>query len=232
VTATVSPEWDVPQRWPTGKVFFSAFNGKLHCLNQSDLSLQWVTDVRNVDLPHNQPVQTTVAPDPTQAPPAAGWSSPVVVNGRVYVGIGEGENLDVFGFVYCLDANTGKVIWLYCTCQLSNNGNLPNQPNALPAQVVTGPLPSPFIDAGTNPPIHGCSVWSSIAYDAELNQLYCATGNPAPDGALPTLNYSNGLLALDADTGAFRGFVQMRPQSSYRVSDINVDIGGCPYFFY
>src|SRR5712691_8143030 len=87
----------------SGKVYFVGFNAKLYCLNASDLSLVWVTDLRNRDLAHNQPVQTF---DPgsdinNEPPPAAGWSAPLVVNGRVYLGIGEGENPDLNSFVFC-----------------------------------------------------------------------------------------------------------------------------------
>ena len=40
-----------------GKVYFSAFDGKLYCLDQNDFSTPlWVTDLRYADMPHNQPV--------------------------------------------------------------------------------------------------------------------------------------------------------------------------------
>ena len=70
----------------------------------------------------------------------------------------------------------------------------------------------------------GCSVWGCIAYDAKLNRLYCPTGNGVPDGVLPTPGWSNGLLALDAVSGAFKAFYQVPPESNYRDSDIDIDI--------
>src|SRR4051812_40680282 len=83
----------------TGKVYFVAFNAKLYCLNAGDLSPVWVTDLRNRDLTHNQPVQTfDPTADPIETPPAAGWSAPLVINGRVYLGIGEGENKYINSF--------------------------------------------------------------------------------------------------------------------------------------
>src|SRR5689334_22408625 len=39
-----------------GRVYFGAFNGKFYCLNQDTLELEWVTDLRNEDLKHNQPI--------------------------------------------------------------------------------------------------------------------------------------------------------------------------------
>ncbi len=213
-----------------GKVYFSAFNGKLYCLDQETLKPLWITDLRHSDLAHNQPVSNTLLWNAGD-PPAAGWSSPVVVNGNVYVGIGEGENPALFGFVYCLDAQTGNVKWIYCTCQF--NQGVPNAPNVLPPAVLfqQTPPPPPFSIGPVNPAIRGCSVWSSIAYDASLNRLYCATGNPNPDGVLPTNGFSNGILSLDAATGAYRGFFQAPAESSYRATDSDVDFGGSPTVF-
>lgn len=211
------------------KVFFSAFNGKCYCLSAQDLTQLWVTDLRNADLAHNQPV-TNVAPG---GPPAAGWSSPVVaqeiLNGCVYVGMGEGENPGLYGFVFCLDMTTGDVNWIYCTCQFIDG--VPNAPNVLPPSVVRGALPPGFSAAPANPPYLGCSVWSSIAYDARLGRIYCTTGNPVPDSELPSKGFSNGLLALDATYGTYRGFFQALPESSYRSSDVDVDFGGSPVLF-
>jgi outer membrane protein assembly factor BamB len=212
-----------------GMVYFSAFNGKLYCLSADNLKLLWVTDLRHADAAHNQPV-TNVSPG---APPAAGWSSPVVavdiLNGCVYVGIGEGENPGLFGFVFCLDMTTGNVIWVYCTCQFEEG--VPNRPNVLPPAVVQGDLPPGFTAGPVNPAIRGCSVWSSIAYDDRLSRLFCTTGNPSPDSTLPSKGFSNGILALDATTGEFRGFFQALAESSYRATDVDVDFGGSPVLF-
>jgi outer membrane protein assembly factor BamB len=210
-----------------GKIYFSAFNGKLYCLDQETLLPLWITDLRKADAEHNQPVSNTLG-DPGD-PPAAGWSSPVVVNGKVYVGMGEGENPALFGFVFCLDGKTGDVIWIYCTCQFVDGA--PNQPNVLPPGTVQEPLSAPFSAGPVDPAIRGCSVWSSIAYDAHLNRLYCATGNPVPDTVLPTKGFSNGILALDAATGEYQGFFQPPPESSYRSTDNDVDFGGSPVLF-
>ena len=37
-------------------VYFGAFNGKFYCLNKDTLEQVWVTDLRNEDLAHNQPI--------------------------------------------------------------------------------------------------------------------------------------------------------------------------------
>jgi outer membrane protein assembly factor BamB len=211
-----------------GKVYFVAFNGKFYCLDQGTLAAVWITDLRCADPLHDQPVANTLGMDQGQAP-VAGWSSPLVVGDRVYTGIGEGENPFAYSFVYCLDAATGDVVWLFCTNQFVSGQA--NQPNQVPAAVVDGTPPPPFTVVDTIPVTLGCSVWGGIAYDATLNRLYCPTGNPSPDGALPTPGWSNGLLALDATAGDFLGFLQFPPESSYRPSDIDVDVGGAPTLF-
>ena len=208
-----------------GRVVFTAFNGRLYCLSESDLRLQWVTDLRYADLAHNQPVTNDFG---GSHPKAAGWSSPVVCGDRVYVGMGEGENSKLYGFVYCIDANTGDVIWIFCTCQFEPGR--PNQPNEVPADTVAE-LPEGFTTFGGKIWAKGASVWSSIAHDPELDQLYCATGNPVPDGALPTPGYTNSVVVLRASTGEFLASVQIPAESSYRPSDIDVDIGGSPTIY-
>lgn len=211
-----------------GRVYFSAFNGKLYCLAQSDLRLEWVVDLRYADPEHAQPVTNDLGAE-QGLPPAAGWSSPVAVNGRVYVGIGEGENPFLYGFVYCLDAKSGRVEWIFCTCQYEAGRD--NRANELPAETVPSGAPHGYTVFHHQPVVKGCSVWGSIAYDAALDRLYCPTGNPVPDSELPSKGYSNGVLALDARTGDFVGFRQFPASSSYRVTDIDVDVGGSPTVF-
>lgn len=215
-----------------GKVYFSAFDGVLYCVDAATMTLTWKTNLRWEDPAHNQPIRNVR--NYGQMPPtpqAAGWSSPVVANGKVWVGMGEGENPDLYSFVYCLDAASGNVIWIFCTCQYVSG--VDNQVNVLPADFIGGPVNPPFttyLPTG-GPVTKGCSVWSSIAYDPDLDRLYCSTGNPVPDSALPSAGYSNGVLVLTASTGAFVKFIQFPWQSSYRPSDIDIDVGGAPTLF-
>lgn len=205
-----------------GNVYFSAFNGQVYCLDQQTLALKWNVDLRYADLAHNQPVTN----DFKSSPKCSGWSSPAVVNGRLYVGVGEGENPDLYGFVYCLDANTGNVIWIYCSCQYVTGTN--NAPNQLPQETIKNGLPAGFTTFDGQPVAKGASVWSGIAVDPDLDAVYCATGNPQPDGELPTAGYTNSVLVLSASTGAFKACIQIPAETSYRPSDIDVDIGGAP----
>jgi len=215
-----------------GKVYFSGFDGKVYCLNQGDLTLAWVTDCRYADMAHNQPVTNDFPNGNNTVPPmakASGWSSPLVVNDRVYVGIGEGENPYLYSFIYCLDANTGNVIWIFCTCQFEYGQD--NQPNQLPLETIRQELPAGFTTYPYQPVAKGASVWSGIAYDPDLDQLYAASGNPQPDGELPTPAWTNGVIILNGTTGKFLNFIQIPAETSYRPSDIDVDIGGAPTLY-
>jgi len=203
-----------------GKVYVSSLDGKLYCLDATTLSPVWVTDLRHADPAHNQPV--------THAVNAEGWSSPLVVNGKVYVGFGEGES-NTFGYVYCLDASTGNVLWLFCTNLFA--GVTDNAQNVIPASHVgISPLP-PGFSSQPDPLQRGASPWSSCAYDRALDRVYVGTGNAIPDDPLPDPKYSSGVLALHAATGAFAGFFQPAPSDSYRPNDLDVDVPAGPTIF-
>ena len=220
-------------------VYFGAFNGKFYCLNKDTLEQVWVTDLRNEDLAHNQPI-TNINGVGSGYPAAVIWTSPVISSDgkKLYVACGEGENPQMYSFVFCLDPATGNVNWIYCT-NVYCTGKV-NQPNVLPAQAVqTLPPPSGFTVFNGEPIVMGCSVWGAIAYDKDLNRIYCPTGNqqPEPDGnwtdgpvkpELPSPGFSNGLLSLDAQTGEFKAFFQVPFESNYRVSDFDIDIGSAP----
>ena len=208
-----------------GKVYFSGLDGKIRCLDASSFQLLWTTDLRNPSnpaQPANQPVSNPVAET---------WSSPLVVNGRVYVGAGEGES-GAYGFVYCLDAGSGSVIWLFCTNQFAAGTD--NQPNVVPAGATAGGVIPPAyhgFTVGPEPLAKGASVWSSCAYHPGLNRVFFCTGNPDPDAELPNTRYSSGIVSLDAGNGTFQGFFQATRAESYRPDDSDVDVPAPPLLY-
>ncbi len=227
----------------SGRVYFTAVHGKVYCVDAATMTnaepppdALWVTDLKNADPAHNQPCHN---------PNCDSWSSPLVVNGRVYVGCGEGESPATYGFVYCLDAATGNVVWCFCTAKFQNRlaPGSENAPNVIPASIaVSNPLPAWATAAGFS--IHndpssdrstGVSVWSSCAYDATLRRIYVGTGNAQyladNSTALPDRWYGSGLLSLDADTGEFRGFFQPAVDDSYWPGDLDIDVPGSPTIF-
>jgi outer membrane protein assembly factor BamB len=232
-----------------GRVYFGAFNGKFYCLDQDSLNQVWVTDLRNADLDHNQPITNDAAVD--TYPAAVIWSSPVINKdgSKLFAGCGEGENPALFSFVFCLDTATGKVNWIYCTNKFTDTKD--NQPNLLPGVAVgVANLPPGFSTFNDPPIVMGSSVWGAIAYDKDLDRIYCPVGNQQPEPnnnwswdptkdpnpppfkpELPSKGYSNGLLSLDAETGTFKAYFQVPADSNYRSSDIDIDVGGSPVIF-
>ena len=221
------------------RVYFGAFNGKFYCLDKETLKLDWVTDLRNEDLAHKQPI-TNINGVGAGYPAAVIWTSPVIsADGtKLYVACGEGENPQLYSFVFCLDPSNGNVNWIYCT-NLYCTGEF-NRPNVLPKSAVQVlPPPDGFTIFDGEPIVMGCSDWGAIAYDKDLHRIYCPTGNqqPEPSGnwtggpfkpELPSPGFSNGLLSLDAETGEYKAFFQVPHKSHYRESDFDIDIGSAP----
>jgi outer membrane protein assembly factor BamB len=211
-----------------GKVYMTGVHGKVYCIEAATMTASpphpyplWVTDLRSPSMTRNQPVNN---------PSADSWSGPLVVNGRVYVGCGEGESATTYGFVFCLNAETGHVEWLFCTSKFS--GTAHNNPNTIPTAVAASWAATAGFSVVANPPETGSAVWSSCAYDATLNRIYVGTGNSQyPQTALPDQFYGSGLLCLDATTGAFKGFFQPTPDDSYWPGDCDIDVPGSPTVF-
>ena len=194
------------------------------------LELKWSVDLLHTDLAHGQYVDQGLVL-------ASCWTSPLVVNGCVFVGVGRGDDGGPnphdragFGFVYCLDATTGKVLWLFCTNQFQIGQD--NGPNQIPRSLVGVPmLPDPFVSR-PDPPNRGASVWSSCAYDAGLNRVYVGTGNMATGGGgLSGSPYSNGVISLDADSGELKAFFEPTEAAQYRPGDGDQDMAGSPSLF-
>jgi outer membrane protein assembly factor BamB len=211
------------------RVYISTVYGKIYCLDATTFTQLWMTDLKNASQSQNQPINN---------PDGDSWSGPLVVNNRVYVSGGEGESPNPFGFVFCLDATNGHVIWIFCTNKFVNpdSAGSENQPNVIPASAaVSNPLPAWATSAGfslrtgpADPPHKGASPWSSCAYDSVFNRVFVCTGNSRPDNPLPDERYASGLLSLDATTGQFRGFFQPLQSDSYWPGDFDVDVPCSP----
>jgi len=206
------------------RVYISAIPGRVHCLDANTLAELWTTDLRVPSQAQNQPVRQGDADC---------WSGPLVVGGKVYVGCGEGES-GAYGFIYCLDASNGHVLWLFSTNQFAPG--VDNDPNVIPRSVaVSDPLPT-WASAFTlhdDPPQRGVSVWSSCSYDRVLDRIFVGTGNAQIGDVqpLPDAKYGSGVIALDASNGAFRGFFQPLATDSYRANDTDVDVPASPLLY-
>jgi outer membrane protein assembly factor BamB len=231
-----------------GRVYFTSVDGKVWCVDTTTMTATpphppavWMTDLKNR---MKDPVHAQTRNQPIYNPNGDCWTSPLVVNNKVYVGSGEGETA-AWGFIWCLDANTGRVIWVFCTNKFQdvNTPGNDNQPNVIPrSAAISDPLPAWATTAGfslaDDPQEDGSSPWSSFAYDHELNRVYVGTGNSAytppfdvSTTAQPDELYGSGLISLDADSGAYCAFHQAEPDDGYHPNDGDVDVPGAPTIF-
>jgi alcohol dehydrogenase (cytochrome c) len=126
----------------------------------------------------------------------AATMAPLVVNGKVIVGISGGEYATK-GFVDAYDPETGERDWRFYT------------------------IPGPDEPGGDTWPYTGVrergggGTWATGSYDPELNMLYWGTGNPNPDyygdDRLGDNLYTASIVALDADTGIIQWHYQFTP---------------------
>lgn len=120
--------------------------------------------------------------------------APIAWGGLVFAGNAGGDNFDVRGRIYGLDAVTGREVWKFETVS------------------TTGPTVKTWPKASATNPPGGGATWTSYALDEKKGILYVSTGQPAPDfveALHPGENlYTNTLLALDAKTGRLMAYVQ------------------------
>ncbi|GLZ28352.1 cytochrome CBB3 [Lentzea sp. NBRC 105346] len=178
-----------------GKVYFGTIGGHVYALDQRTGHQVW-----------HQQIDTT--------PTAVVTSSPIVHDGRVYVGVSSGENTlprdhpccTFRGHLDALDANSGALAWRYYTVPPpQQNGTWPNGvPRFEPS---------------------GAGVWSSPVIDARTGTLYVGTGQ----------NYTgvggdfDTLLALDLRTGTPRWRNQVTKADTWRTACNEPDPDGyCP----
>jgi outer membrane protein assembly factor BamB len=171
----------------------------LYALDLTTGATRWATPINTVALTHL-------------------WSSPIVADGVVVIGISaDGTNADreplppevintFRGAVVGVDAQSGAILWRFETTRV------PGQP---PDRY--GP---------------GVSVWSSAAVDSARGLMFIGTGNSY---AAPASPYSDALLALRFHTGELAWHVQFTPNDAYSGANPSAgpdyDIGAAPNLF-
>jgi alcohol dehydrogenase (cytochrome c) len=127
-------------------------------------------------------------------------SPPLVLKDMVITGMTGGEYA-TRGFLEAYDAATGKRRWRFYTI----------------------PGPGEFGNdtwKGDSWKTGGGPTWLTGSFDPDLNLIYWAVGNPAPEfdraarGEMDNL-YSNSVVALDADTGKLKWYYQFTPDDGH-----------------
>lgn len=181
-----------------GKLYFGTFDGRLIAL----------------DIKTGKPVWSVLTVD--RSKPYTITGAPRVVKGKVVIGNG-GAELGVRGYVTAYDAETGKQAWRFYTVP----GNPADAPDNAASDDVLASKAAPswsgkFWEAGG-----GGTVWDSIVYDQELDQLYIGVGNGSPwnhkirsEGKGDNL-FLSSIVALDPDTGKYLWHYQGTPAESW-----------------
>lgn len=173
--------WDGPAV-ANGRVYFGDIRGYVYALDQRDGHLVWAKQV-------------------DAHPAATVTSSPIVFEGRVYVGTSSGENTagrdypccTFRGHIDALDADTGALAWRHHT---------------VPEPKAVGTWPS----GATRYEPSGAGVWSSPVIDPRTRTLYVGTGQNYTGSA----GDFDTLLALDPRSGAVKWRNQVTKADTWR----------------
>ena len=125
--------------------------------------------------------------------------APLVIGDLVFAGVAGGEE-GARGFLAAYRISTGEEAWRFWT--------IPKQGEKLAGTWIGNALE------------HGCGAsWLSGSYDADLNLLYWAVGNPCPDfnGAERKGDnlYTDSVLALNPKTGELKWYFQFTPHDTH-----------------
>ena len=181
-----------------GKVFVGTIDARLVALDAETGAKLW--DVQTADI--SKPYTITMAPR--------------VVRGKVVIG-NSGAELGVRGYVSAYDAATGDLAWRFYTVP-PNPADGPD--GAASDEVWAGPAGKTWAgkwwEMGG-----GGTVWDSVVYDPEFDQLLVGVGNGSPwnhrarsDGKGDNL-FLASILALDPDTGRYKWHYQLNPGESW-----------------
>ncbi len=181
-----------------GKVFFGTIDGRLIALDAKDGKELW--DVVTVD----------------QQKPYTITGAPRVVRGKVIIG-NSGAELGVRGYISAYDANSGELAWRFYTVP----GNPADGPDGAASDEVFERFAAKTWNGNWWEMGGGGTVWDSIVYDPEFDQLLIGVGNGSPwnhrarsAGKGDNL-FLSSILALDPDTGAYKWHYQENPGETW-----------------
>ena len=173
-----------------------------------------------LDAKAGTPVWSVKNGDPTKG--ATGTSAPLVVKGKVLVGIAGGE-FGVRGYLTAYDIKDGKEAWrAYSTGPDSDMLVDPIKTTELGKPV--GKDSSLTSWQGDQWKIGGGATWGWISYDPELNLIYYGSGNPStwnPKQRPGDNKWSMTIWARDLDSGMAKWVYQMTPHDEWDYDGVN-----------
>ena len=181
-----------------GRVYFGTLDGRLIALDAASGKQDWS-------------VQTT-----DNAKPYTITGAPRVVKDMVVIGNG-GAEFGVRGYVTAYDAATGAKKWRFYTVPNPTGAKDNEASDAAMAKVSpTWSANGQWKQSGG-----GGTVWDSIVYDAELDQLYLGVGNGSPwnhglrsEGQGDNL-FLSSIVALKPETGQYLWHYQETPGETW-----------------
>ncbi|WP_338467853.1 PQQ-dependent dehydrogenase, methanol/ethanol family [Novosphingobium sp. ZN18A2] len=196
------------------RVFVGTLDGRLVALDQKTGKVLF----DKVVVPDQQNYTITVAPR--------------VVKGKVLLG-GSGAEYKARGYLAAYDWKTGDQVWRFNTVPGNPaDGFAKEGPNAKAMEAAAKTWgKSEWWKLGG-----GGTVWDAITYDPKTNLVIFGTGNAEP--WVPTANgrdgdslYTSSVVAVDADTGAYKWHFQETPEDRWdfdsdaqiTVTDLDID---------
>jgi quinohemoprotein ethanol dehydrogenase len=178
-----------------GKVYVGALDGRLHAVDAETGEKVWEVDTI-IDRSRNYSI--------TGAPRAA--------RGKIFIGNG-GAEFGVRGYVSAYDAETGELVWRFFT--VPGDPSKPYEHPELEMAAKTWTGDRYWKDGG------GGTVWNSIVYDPDFDQVYVGVGNGSPwarairspDGGDNL--FLSSIVALDADSGRMNWHYQTTPADNW-----------------
>lgn len=153
---------------------------------------------------------------------------PRYFNGKVIIGFGGGDVSDVRGYVTTYDAKTGNQLWRFHTVPGNPADGFENEAMEMAAKTWAGDW---WKYGG------GGTVWNAMTYDPTSNTMLIGVGNGSPwNHKVRSMGTGDNLflasvVALDADTGAYKWHYQVNPGESWdynaamdmQLADLTID---------
>ena len=178
-----------------GKVYVGALDGRLIALDANSGEQLWTVDTI-IDRSRDYSVT----------------GAPRVANGKVFIGNG-GAEYGVRGYVSAYDADSGELLWRFFTVPGDPSQPFEHPEMELAAKTWSGSQWWEFGGGGT--------VWNSIVYDPEFDQVYLGTGNGSPwsreirsPGGGDNL-FLASIVAVDASSGRMNWYYQEVPGENW-----------------